>query len=326
MSFHRSVFNSGAGDDADQQGSANHHSRSNSGQWAAPSGWNQALGQPTVNPGPYYPGAVPPGPGYPPTMYTQPSSSFGAQHPQQHGYQSAHIDPRTTYTNQAPPSANIPMNYAPQNSSTQFGMSAGNQHRMSGMVPPSFNPNAAQPTQWSSIPYNSNQSYHPSMPRTNTPAPTPSGSSRNNHGRHHPPSAQIVVLPESQPGDYITDNSTDGKVCSHCHATSTPLWRRDPRTHKPLCNACGLYLYQRQEDRPQNLIGVDNEHPSGGDSDGDYDGPECSNCGTRKTSTWRRSKAGDQVCNACGVYERMNGKPRPLALRTDKIRPRTKHV
>ncbi|KAJ7131793.1 GATA zinc finger-domain-containing protein, partial [Mycena crocata] len=117
----------------------------------------------------------------------------------------------------------------------------------------------------------------------------------------------------------------DGKECSHCHATTTPLWRRDPRTHKTLCNACGLYLYQRHQLRPQNLIAVDNENPEGADSDGDYDGPECSNCGTHKTSTWRRNKAGEQVCNACGVYERMNGKPRPLALRNDKIRPRVKH-
>ncbi|KAF8209158.1 GATA zinc finger-domain-containing protein, partial [Mycena galopus ATCC 62051] len=116
------------------------------------------------------------------------------------------------------------------------------------------------------------------------------------------------------------------KECSHCHATSTPLWRRDPRTHKTLCNACGLYQHQRGELRPQSLIAVDNQNPTWGDSEGeDDDRPECHNCGTHKTSTWRRNRAGEQVCNACGVYERMNGKPRPLVLRNDKIRPRTKH-
>ncbi|KAJ7868177.1 hypothetical protein B0H13DRAFT_1522934, partial [Mycena leptocephala] len=98
---------------------------------------------------------------------------------------------------------------------------------------------------------------------------------------------------------------------------------RHPLTHKPLCNACGLYLHQRHELRPQSLIMVDNETPDGGGSGSEYDGPKCSNCGTHKTSTWRRNKAGNQVCNACGVYERMNGKPRPLALRNDKIRPGT---
>jgi hypothetical protein len=40
---------------------------------------------------------------------------------------------------------------------------------------------------------------------------------------------------------------------------------------------------------------------------------------------WRRSKTGAQVCNACGVYARLRGKERPLSLRRNKIKPRTKH-
>ncbi|KAJ7664249.1 hypothetical protein B0H17DRAFT_952148 [Mycena rosella] len=148
-------------------------------------------------------------------------------------------------------------------------------------------------------------------------APVPGGS---RSGHTH---AQIY-LPEPSPAEGL-DNSGEGKTCSHCHATSTPVWRRDPRTHKTLCNACGLYLYQRQQLRPQKLITVDTEDLDVADSDGEYDGPECANCGTRKTSTWRRNMAGAQVCNACGVYEKTNRKPRPLALRNDKIRPRTKH-
>ncbi|KAJ7917004.1 hypothetical protein B0H13DRAFT_343761 [Mycena leptocephala] len=180
--------------------------------------------------------------GYQSYHSTQPSSSFGSQHPQQHGYQSYYsVNGAAYYTDQTPPSANITMNYAPQTPSMQFGTPAGN--LMSAVVSPSFNPNAAQPsTRW--IPYNSNQPYNPSLLPTNTPAPTPGSNFQNNSDRQHPPSAQIA-LPETEPGFYIADNSTDGKVCSHCHATSTPLWRHDPRTHKPLCNACGLYLYQR---------------------------------------------------------------------------------
>ncbi|KAJ7628983.1 hypothetical protein FB45DRAFT_715466, partial [Roridomyces roridus] len=119
------------------------------------------------------------------------------------------------------------------------------------------------------------------------------------------------------------------KVCSHCRTTDTPLWRRDPRTHKPLCNACGIYMYQRNEARPEALIAVDRAGPEiGGAFSGGHVGAdeenECTNCGTHKTSSWRRNRSGAQVCNACGVYERMNGRPRPLALRNDKIRPRTK--
>ncbi|KAJ7250662.1 hypothetical protein C8J57DRAFT_963911, partial [Mycena rebaudengoi] len=113
------------------------------------------------------------------------------------------------------------------------------------------------------------------------------------------------------------------KQCYHCHATSTPLWRRDPVTYETLCNACGLYLQQRHSMRPQELIDADEGiNESGASSDGHGDGPECSNCHTRQTSVWRRNKAGDQVCNACGVYARLNGKERPPSLRRNKIRPR----
>jgi len=121
------------------------------------------------------------------------------------------------------------------------------------------------------------------------------------------------------------DRSDSGKSCSHCHATSTPLWRRDPSTMKPLCNACGLYLQQRNKLRPQELIDADDDGSSSEESDANYLGPECSHCRTHRTSVWRRSKSGDQLCNACGVYARLRGKPRPLSLKKNKIRPRSKH-
>jgi hypothetical protein len=31
------------------------------------------------------------------------------------------------------------------------------------------------------------------------------------------------------------------------------------------------------------------------------------------------------LCNACGVYLRLRGKERPLSLKRNKIKPRTKH-
>lgn len=122
-----------------------------------------------------------------------------------------------------------------------------------------------------------------------------------------------------------SEGSESGKTCSHCHATSTPLWRRDPSTLKPLCNACGLYLQQRNKLRPQELIDADDDGSSSEESDANYLGPECSHCRTHRTSVWRRSKSGDQLCNACGVYARLRGKPRPLSLKKNKIRPRSKH-
>jgi GATA-binding protein 2 len=139
-----------------------------------------------------------------------------------------------------------------------------------------------------------------------------------------PSSSSSSSQPESRRGSL--DSSSGGKSCSHCHATSTPLWRREPTTLKPLCNACGLYLQQRNKHRPQELIDADAADDSSDESEGDGTGPECSHCHTHHTSVWRRSKTGAQLCNACGVYSRLRGKDRPLSLKRKKIKPRSKHT
>lgn len=122
--------------------------------------------------------------------------------------------------------------------------------------------------------------------------------------------------------------STNGstKECSHCHAKSTPLWRREPQTLRTLCNACGLYLQQRNKLRPQELIDADEDDDEEEDpASYDPNSPECSHCHTHQTSVWRRSKEGQQLCNACGVYSRLRGRDRPLSLKRNKIKPRSKH-
>ncbi|KAJ7613102.1 hypothetical protein FB45DRAFT_843023 [Roridomyces roridus] len=148
---------------------------------------------------------------------------------------------------------------------------------------------------------------------------------------HHP------YLPRPQPstsrsnggGGGATSTPSDGttkKSCSHCHVTTTPLRRREPTTNRPLCNACWLYLQLRNRLPPQELIDADNddaEEEGPQISDADYTGPKCTHCGTRQTSVWRRDKEGLQLCNACGVYERLRGKKRPLSSRRKKGVPRS---
>ncbi|KAJ7917000.1 hypothetical protein B0H13DRAFT_1472249, partial [Mycena leptocephala] len=111
------------------------------------------------------------------------------------------------------------------------------------------------------------------------------------------------------------------KHCSNCGATIMPLWRRDPETHHTLRNARGPDLQHRSKQRPQALICAENDQENEA-SDGASTGPECSHCHTRQTSVWRRNKDGEQVCNACGVYQRLRGKERPLPSRTRKIKLR----
>merc|ERR1719347_1700100 len=51
---------------------------------------------------------------------------------------------------------------------------------------------------------------------------------------------------------------------------------------------------------------------------------KCFNCGTNKTSLWRRArnKEGSPICNACGLYEKLHNTNRPVEMRKDSVQPR----
>jgi GATA-binding protein 4 len=117
--------------------------------------------------------------------------------------------------------------------------------------------------------------------------------------------------------------------CDNCHTTTTPLWRRDRTGMKILCNACGLYSKTHNgSDRPLNGKTPSERRQTTSKSKQEHveSSPpqECSNCSTSTTPLWRKTDEGKLLCNACGLYVKLHGHNRPVHLRTDVIRQRSR--
>ncbi|KAF7297407.1 hypothetical protein MIND_00974300 [Mycena indigotica] len=115
--------------------------------------------------------------------------------------------------------------------------------------------------------------------------------------------------------------------CSNCGATHTPLWRRGLNDELN-CNACGLYCKLHKRPRPKTM-----RNSGGGEGRGqsvrsetvDIMAAQCYNCHTTATPLWRKDDEGKTVCNACGLYYKLHGSARPISMKSDVIRKRSRH-
>lgn len=136
-------------------------------------------------------------------------------------------------------------------------------------------------------------------------------------------------------GSAGSGNSAPGGAkaeCSNCGATHTPLWRRGLNDELN-CNACGLYCKLHKRPRPKSMR---NSHGEGRtqviprQETVDVIGSallaaQCYNCHTTATPLWRKDDEGKTVCNACGLYYKLHGAARPISMKSDVIRKRSRH-
>ncbi|KAF9257404.1 hypothetical protein L218DRAFT_935829 [Marasmius fiardii PR-910] len=133
----------------------------------------------------------------------------------------------------------------------------------------------------------------------------------------------------STPTASALNNTGPGGVkaeCSNCGATHTPLWRRGLNDELN-CNACGLYCKLHKRPRPRSMRNAHGEGRS-------QTAPrletvdvvaQCYNCHTTATPLWRKDDEGKTVCNACGLYYKLHGSARPISMKSDIIRKRSRH-
>lgn len=149
---------------------------------------------------------------------------------------------------------------------------------------------------------------------TTYPDMTPSVGNVSGYHHHHqaPNSNSPVYVPTNRPLQHsqYTGHST---AFSHAAATQNGWQAENFSPHNPLASQFYAQNVMVGTWRPYDPRSFQSTSPYDSSMDFTFgEGRECVNCGAISTPLWRRDGTGHYLCNACGLYHKMNGMNRPL--------------